>query len=136
MATQTVYKVVHCRGEKLHSAFVSNTPIGITYKAGEWITPEVGKVFAFSNYEAACYFRRVIADKPANVWEAEATEVEEASFPIFLTHITTISKYYRSFWMRRFATVRRLVNLAGYLAGAVPAGTVVCSSIKLIRKVE
>ena len=131
-----VYKVVHVKGNKRKrrvSAFVATSNLSIHYPIKKKVVPTVGKVFAFKDYDSARWFRA--ADYPHEIWEAEATGVTTPDFPIFLGFVADIERYAAWFWSGQYDRIREN-SCRWSKVGYIPANTILCDSIKLLRRVD
>lgn len=137
-----VYKVVHIegRGRKV-SAFCNdrNSKAKTRYPMRKEVVAKVGKLFAFSNLADAAHFMRITArPHPTEVWEAKATGVSRPKFSFFIANKGTIEEdnFLELFWSGEFGKARRVLRpYQIYPFDKPPPGTVICSSIRLIRKV-
>ena len=119
-----VYKVT----KNLCSCIFDYTNTRVKYEIGKWTTPTIknSKLFAFSNIlQALRFFDTFIDSSGLAVWECDASDVEENKKQI-LVPIFFSSTY--SYWNSPDYTL---------VKGTQPPidGAVLCSAIKLIRKV-
>lgn len=133
-----VYKVVHtvsCGTERV-SAFcnVPGTKARTEYPVGKEVTPKIGKVFAFSSLKDANSFAEVLATSPWEIWQAKATGVSRPNFPLFVgdRQVIEVRNFLELFWSREFDKLSE--EYCGYFHCSPLKGTVICSSIKLLRQ--
>jgi len=115
-----VYKIVSRVGPFRKSIMVEDRPTvegaRLTYVPKEWTKPVIGKIFAFASeitaQEYAANMREWLGG--VELWEAEAKDVET----------------FEEFWKCHAQNLprRSFVNLS-------PKDTVVCSKLKLVRKI-
>lgn len=122
-----VYKVVRKEDGKLKSAVARREPsitsgpiANLTYSPNKTTKPRFGKLFAFDTLiTAQCFWGG------REVWEAEAPDAK----PITLVAADGFGclKRFKEFWSGKVVDVRLM---------KAPAGTVICSELMLIRKIE
>jgi len=126
----TIYKVVHRTfNGKLVSAQAGATvhtkDLEVEYVPGEMVVPKVGKLFAFEHRWCAAEFINDIV-RPTQVWEAETTQCQRTDRETRIPSLVTSMRNIMYFWE------------AGENEGMtwpVPAGTVLCDDITLVRRV-
>ncbi len=130
-----VFKIVHEDKEtgELMSAYIGRQrKQSLVYVPGVWVPAKV-RVFAFSNLKDAISHRDRTAYLPTQIWRAMATDVQRPSLPLFLPSVRPIARLLRLSWIKRLHHIWGRIGF--HYGGFVPAGTAVCSSIKLIERV-
>ena len=135
---QIVYKVTN---REDCSFMTSEGPIvkqkhTVQYTKGEVVFPKMGKLFAFDNYEHARIFAYPYLDKneTAKIWVAMGD--------IYSTQIRSIasdSYIHVDMWEEFWTTItEELLQSEAFISAvhfmSAPHGTILCNSIKLIRK--
>jgi len=129
-----VYKIVSRVGPFRKSIMVEDRPTvegaRLTYGPKEWTKPVIGKIFAFASeitaQEYAANMREWLGG--VELWEAEAKDVE--TFEEVPMPYADQDFYFEEFWKCHAQNLprRSFVNLS-------PKDTVVCSKLKLVRKI-
>ena len=127
---QKVYKVVHHNGNgELKSAIsvVQASAFGIKYLPNQLMRPRIGKIFAFNNIHDARHFANKLGFF-REVWEAEGYGCENGNKRLKASStIFSSINLLRNFWLDK--------NILDNNLRDTPMNTILCKSIKLIKKV-
>jgi hypothetical protein len=96
----------------------------IRYHPNKLIKPLVGKIFAFSDLSFAEIFAGCSRNR--QIWEAEGYGATTETFRLNTSQFERIEE----FWRKGFGR-----DISLYLE-SVPTGTILCKSIKLIKRVK
>ena len=139
-----VYKVVHKRKGRMVSGYTSlHRVTRLYYVKNKETVPEIGKIFAFSNEISADNFARHIADHPAEIWKADATEVKKLDLKNFTSNLPLLAVpgFLEVFWGEDFVKMVELLRPQlgekdySDFVSTILSGSVLCSSLTLRRKV-
>jgi hypothetical protein len=126
--TQIVYKVVCVEENNLVSAIIYNKA-KIIYPIGKWVKPKIkgSLILTFDSFAHAFFFfsrSSYCLNKKFEIWKCEGNVKEEG---IYLLSISAQYKNMVSFW--------RSTGYWNYPINT-PIGTLCCSKIKLLEKIE
>jgi hypothetical protein len=139
-----MFKVVARFGEGLYSigSFLMKAPTEswiVKYLPGQWVSAAIGGLFVFSQLEDAQSFilRMGFSEeintaryKGVEIWECEIQNArEDISFVLLFP-----DEGLKEFWLDPANRSHILSIVAGLQPK--PVGTVICESVKLIRKIE
>lgn len=138
-----VYKVL---GEDLRSLVISPDNVGrepfykdfcIQYKIGEWVKPnkEGTKIMVFQNLNFAKYFASVEKEycRPPVIFECQAKNISNNGF---IVDVPFMEKLYLELLKIKKSKKKMLPFYKHYQKQNIPYGTLFCSSLKLLNRVE
>ena len=111
-------------------------PNSIVYYPGEWIKANIGKIFIFKNIEDAKDFKLCLDVGPnriIEIWQVEARGVKKMRLGLS-QDLLYDEKVLRKFWNLKKIPVELLYSPPK--VGLTPPGTMVASSVRLIKRIE
>ncbi len=133
--TKIVYKCVHEKDSKLLSAFIGTITdadkrmfkghdLALEYQLNKETKPYIGRCFAFDTLKHAKHWIEHEYGKDCQIWRASATGVIHCRRSIY-NNYQDIFWYLSEFWFNKIKAW-----------STPPKGTMLCSSIKLIKRVK
>lgn len=131
MKEEIVFKAVFSQGRYLTS--IMEKGYSITYMANRWITPRIGKIFAFISYkDAVAFIERQRLYKLTQIWKAIGKNPSEINLICSRINI-------KDFWETKFFCDKYFPGLSSVPSKETmrpPVGTIVVDEIKLLEKVS
>lgn len=122
----TVYKVVQKRDEKLYSAYHFDTEFSLEYIPGQFTKPKIGRLFAFKNLIDAEKYNNNMFFGNTEIWEAYSPKTFEAPDYILGDGQDFTEETICDYWNKGIR----------HSSMPLPQGTILCSSIRLIQKID